>query len=213
MKLFILVYLILFYGLAFFWRSYVTWRATGVNPYRLTQTDGLMSFLGRLYRLASLGSVAAVFLYSLAPTSWYAYLGPLTWLEGSAVTAVGVTLLVLAFIWVLVAQVHMGNSWRIGIDEENETTLVTGGLFRFSRNPIFLGMRLNLLGLFLVIPNALTLTLWLLGDVAVQMQVFLEEEYLQREHGDAYRQYQAVTPRYLGLPGSRARSQSEQSRG
>ena len=139
MKLFILIYLILFYGLAFFWRSYVTWRATGVNPYRLTQTDGLMSFLGRLYRLVSLGSVAAVLLYILAPTRWYAYLGPLTWLEGAAVTAVGVTLLVLAFIWVLVAQVHMGNSWRIGIDEENETTLVTGGLFRFSRNPHFPG--------------------------------------------------------------------------
>ncbi len=213
MKLFVLIYLILFYGLAFFWRSYVTWRATGVNPYRLTQTDGLMGFLGRLYRLVSLGSVAAVLLYSLAPTGWYAYLGPLTWLEGAAVTAVGVTLLVLAFIWVLIAQAQMGTSWRIGIDEENETTLVTGGLFRFSRNPIFLGMRLNLLGLFLVMPNALTLALWLLGDVAIQMQVFLEEAYLQRQHGDTYRQYQAVTPRYLGLPGRRTGPQPQKSRG
>lgn len=200
MKLFLLVYLILFYGLTFFWRSYVTWRATEVNPYRLTQTDGLMSFLGRLYRLVSLGSVAAVLLYSLAPTSWYGYLGPLTWLEGVAVTAVGVTLLILALIWVLIAQAHMGASWRIGIDTENETALVTHGVFRFSRNPIFLGMRLNLLGLFLVLPNALTLLLWLLGDVAIQIQVFLEEDHLRQQHSAAYDHYCAATPRYLGLP-------------
>jgi hypothetical protein len=28
MKLFLIIYLVLFYGLAFFWRSYVTWRVT-----------------------------------------------------------------------------------------------------------------------------------------------------------------------------------------
>lgn len=94
----------------------------------------------------------------------------------------------------------MGRSWRIGIDEENKTELVTAGMFRVSRNPIFLGMRLNLLGLFLILPNAVTLAIWLLGDVAIQLQVFLEEEFLQQAHGTAYQQYQATTARYLGIP-------------
>jgi protein-S-isoprenylcysteine O-methyltransferase Ste14 len=31
----------------------------------------------------------------------------------------------------------MDNSWRIGIDEENKTGLVTKGIFSISRNPIF----------------------------------------------------------------------------
>lgn len=202
MKLFIFVYLILFYGLAFFWRSYVTWRTTGINPYRLHQQDGLTGFLARLYRLISIGVVVSVLLYSLGPAAWYAYLGPLAWLEVMPVTAVGVTLLIFALVWVLIAQAQMGASWRIGIDNEHETALVTQGVFRISRNPIFLGMRANLLGLFLVMPNALTLALWLLGDVAIQMQVFLEEEHLHRQHGPAYRQYQAETPRYLGTPGA-----------
>lgn len=202
MKLFLLIYLILFYGLAFFWRSYRTWRETGVNPYRLIDQAGLAHFVSRVYSLVSLGVVVCILLFSLAPAAWYEYLAPITWLEGDVLTAVGVTLLILALIWVLIAQAHMGASWRIGIDTENETSLVTHGVFRLSRNPIFLGMRLNLLGLFLVLPNALTLLLWLLGDVAIQIQVFLEEEHLRLQHSAAYDRYSAATPRYLGLPKS-----------
>lgn len=213
MKPFILIYLIVFYGLAFFWRSYVIWRATGINPYRLTQKDGLAGFLARLYRLVSIGVVISVLFYSVLPSAWYTYLGPLSWLAIAPVTATGVILLILALIWVLIAQAQMGTAWRIGIDEENKTELVTRGVFRFSRNPIFLGMRASLFGFFLVMPNALTLALWLLGDVAIQMQVFLEEDYLLQQHGATYQQYQAATPRYLGIPGRHARPAAEQPHG
>ena len=202
MKLFLLIYLVLFYGLAFFWRSFATWRATGINPYRLAQAEGLAGFLGRLFRLVSLGLAAVVLLYTLAPANWYAYLGPLVWLESGMVTAVGILLLIVAFFLVLIAQAQMGNSWRIGIDDKHKTQLVTHGIFRFSRNPIFLGMRLNLLGLFLVLPNAVTLTLWLLGDVTIHAQIFLEEQHLNQQHGTTYQNYQAMTPRYFGWPRS-----------
>ena len=202
MKLFLLIYLVLFYGLAFFWRSFATWRATGINPYRLAQAAGLAGFLGRLFRLVSLGLAAVVLLYALAPANWYAYLGPLVWLESGMVTAVGILLLIVAFFLVLVAQAQMGNSWRIGIDDKHKTQLVTHGIFSFSRNPIFLGMRLNLLGLFLVLPNAVTLTLWLLGDVTIHAQIFLEEQHLNQQHGTTYQNYQAMTPRYFGWPRS-----------
>ena len=40
-----------------------------------------------------------------------------------------------------------------------------GGVFGLSRNPIFLGMMLTLLGLFLVIPNAVTLLTFVMGIV------------------------------------------------
>ena len=197
MKLFILIYLILFFSLAIFWRSFVTWRTTGINPYRLTQQAGLDGFLSRLFRFVILGIVVVVLVYSIGPANWYAYLSPFIWLERGFVTAVGLSLLLFALLLVLVAQAQMGDSWRIGIDDAHKTNLVTHGIFRHSRNPIFLGMRLNLLGLFLVMPNALTLALWLLGDVTIQIQVFLEEAHLQKQHGTAYQKYQAETPRYL----------------
>ena len=196
LKIFLLVYLILFYGVAFFWRTYRVWRTTGINPYRLSEKEGLSGFMAAYFRLIVAGTILVVLIMIFAD-SFYQALTPITWLERPLVTGIGLVLLVVAFAWVAVAQAQMGTSWRIGIDTENKTALVTEGLFRLSRNPIFLGMRLNLLGLFLVLPNAVTLALWLLGDVSIQTQVYLEEEHLLTLHRDAYEQYRRRVRRWL----------------
>ena len=85
----------------------------------------------------------------------------------------------------------------IDIDEEHRTPLVRKGVFGVSRNPIFLGMMLTLLGLFLVIPNAVTLLALVLGVVLIQIQVRLEEEFLSRVHGDDYADYRRDVRRWL----------------
>ena len=167
--------MLLFFGAAFFWRAFQTWRATGVNPYRLTNPSGIHGLAGRVYSLVSIGTVLVISLYSFSEAV-YSYLAPITWMQVNGVQWTGAAVLVLSLVWILVAQAQMGDSWRIGIDEENRTTLVTHGVFGISRNPIFLGVRLELLCLFLALPNAATLALWLLGDVMLQVQVFLEEE-------------------------------------
>ena len=91
-------------------------------------------------------------------------------------------LLLAALAWTLVAQAQMGDSWRIGIDSANSTALVTSGLFAISRNPIFLAMRINLLGLFAVLPNALTLLTLIAGEMLMQVQVRLDETHLAGLH-------------------------------
>ena len=97
----------------------------------------------------------------------------------------------------MLAQAQMGGSWRIGIDMKHQTDLIQGGVFRLSRNPIFLGMILTLAGLFLVIPNALMLLILVLGFVLIQIQVRLEEEYLTSIHGDNYLDYRQRVRRWL----------------
>jgi protein-S-isoprenylcysteine O-methyltransferase Ste14 len=198
LKSFLLTYFILFYGIAFLWRSYITWKKTGINPYRLSKQEGIHGYLGRLYRLVSIGVAVTILIYVFAE-NLYNYLTPIQWLEHVYVSTLGLTLLLASFTWILIAQSQMGRSWRIGIDEDNESELVTKGVFAVSRNPIFLGIRLNLVGFFFVLPNAFTLAIWLLGEVAIHSQVFLEEAYLQQAHGDAYQRYQAATSRYLGI--------------
>ncbi|WP_413614210.1 methyltransferase family protein [Flavobacterium sp. N2013] len=84
---------------------------------------------------------------------------------------VAIGLLVVALIWTIIAQNQMKNSWRIGIDTETKTDLITSGLFKFSRNPIFLGIILSLVGLFLTTPNALTVLFLILGYVLIQIQI------------------------------------------
>jgi protein-S-isoprenylcysteine O-methyltransferase Ste14 len=93
----------------------------------------------------------------------------------------------------------MKDSWRIGIDRDMKTALITAGLFSFTRNPIFLGMLLVLAGLFLLTPNAATLIFWIVGYILIQLQIRLEEEYLSRQHGEQYDEFCKKVPRRLLL--------------
>ena len=85
----------------------------------------------------------------------------------------------------------------LGIDVEHRTELVRSGVFKISRNPIFVGMIVTLLGLFLISPNVVTLTTLLLGVILMGIQVRLEEEYLTRLHGDKYIEYRRNVRRWI----------------
>ena len=54
----------------------------------------------------------------------------------------------LSLLWISVAQYQMSNSWRIGIDENNKTELITKGLFSYKPEPDFLGMIISVAGIF-----------------------------------------------------------------
>ena len=91
----------------------------------------------------------------------------------------------------------MSDSWRIGIDEINKTELITKGIFSISRNPIFLGMIVSVLGLFFVIPNALMFCLTITTYIVIQIQIRLEEEFLERQHTKNYINYKQKTRRLI----------------
>ena len=58
-------------------------------------------------------------------------------------------------------------------------------------------MMFTLFGLLLVIPNALTLLILVLGVVLIAIQVRLEEEFLGRTHGDEYAHYRIRVRRWI----------------
>ena len=188
LKIFLPSYLLVYFGVAFVWRSVVVYKTTGVNPYVLGKTDSAYDYIGVVFRLTFLAVVAVIILFS-AFSAFYAYAAPIGWLETDFVRWSGLILLAVSLVWTAIAQLQMGASWRIGIDKKNRTELVENGLFKISRNPIFLGMRLALLGFFLTIPNAVTLLTLGLGDVLMQIQVRLEEEHLRNLHGEKYLEY------------------------
>jgi protein-S-isoprenylcysteine O-methyltransferase Ste14 len=196
LRVFLPVFFIAYLGVAFLWRSWVVYRRTGVNPYVLGSGDGPHDFIGRTMKFTIMGVLVAVGLYTFWPAG-YIYLGPIRWLDRGWVQAAGVTMLLASFAWTAAAQAQMGDSWRIGIDHARETELVEGGIFSRSRNPIFLGMRVSMLGLFLCLPNALTFATFVLGEALMQVQVRLEEEHLTRLHGEAYRVYQGRVRRWI----------------
>ncbi|MCF6507769.1 isoprenylcysteine carboxylmethyltransferase family protein [Blastococcus sp. MG754426] len=116
----------------------------------------------------------------------------------SSVAAGGLTIAVLGFFGVVAAQTGMGTSWRIGVDESERTDLVTDGLFRRVRNPIFTAMVIAQVGLTVAVPTWLSVAALVCLVTAVELQVrLIEEPYLLQVHGATYREYAADTGRFL----------------
>ena len=190
------IYFIIYFGLAFVLKSVIVARRIGKNPLVLPKDDSAYGLIGLYFKL----TLVAMFLYVLAfaffPT-WHDNFLPIISIDNLTIKYIGLGLLAIALIWTIIAQAHMKNSWRIGIDTETKTELVTAGLFRLSRNPIFFGMILSLVGLFLTTPNALTGLFLILGYILIQIQIRLEEEFLTKEHGQNYLSYRQKVRRLI----------------
>ena len=127
----------------------------------------------------------------------YGILNPIKYLETETVQVVGLSIFLVAFTWTAIAQFQMSKSWRIGIDYEEKTELVSSGLFNYSRNPIFLGILLSYLGTFLIAPNTLSFAVLLVIFFIIQTQVRLEEEYLEKVQGQSYLDYKKNVRRWI----------------
>ena len=188
LRYFLPLYLIAYVIAGFFWRSYLVWKKTGVNPVVFKGSDSAHDFIGRLFKVLFALVVAVIVIHAFIPSA-YPYLMPIHWLERTWIRLTGIVLLLVSLLWTILAQAQMGSSWRIGIDTEHSTELVQRGVFKVSRNPIFSGMIVTLLGLFLVVPNVGTLVTLLVGIILIGIQVRLEEDYLMRAHGNNYIEY------------------------
>ena len=98
----------------------------------------------------------------------------------------------------LISVLCMKDSWRAGIPDRDRTELVTSGIYRFSRNPAFLGFDLMYIGVLLMYCNLLTVPLTVFAIVMLHLQILQEERYLEETFGVAYREYKRHTLRYLG---------------
>lgn len=171
-------------------------RATGQETFVVPRDDSAQGFIGRIFKLLFGLAFVVLAVHAFAP-QWERYLLPAVFLEKLAVQWVGIVLLHISLLLVFVAQAQMAESWRVGFDEKQRTELVQGGLFRYSRNPIFVGMLLTMLGLFLSVPNALTLLAAALTWVVLQIQVRMEEAYLATVQGAPYLDYLRRVRRWL----------------
>lgn len=81
---------------------------------------------------------------------------------------------------------------------EPSTTLLETGPYRFTRNPIYIGLVILYFGLAIVLTSAWMLVLLIPVLIILQRGVVEREEaYLKAKFGQAYRQYQARVPRWL----------------
>ena len=189
-------YLILYFLLVFVLRSILLWRKTGINPLTFKKTDNAHDYNGKVFAFITIFELIVVGSYAFK-NEWYEYLLPFWYLEYPALQKIGWIFLIVSLILVWFSQSKMANSLRIGIDEDNSTKLVTNGMFSISRNPIFLGIMIANIGLFLTIPNAFTLLIVSLSTISVNTQIRLEEDFLKREFGNEYIEYAGKVRRWF----------------
>src|SRR5262245_23101196 len=78
------------------------------------------------------------------------------------------------------------------------TAVVTSGPYRFSRNPLYVGLAIVYLGLTLTFDAWWGIVLLALVLIVMHLGVIQREErYLERKFGDGYRQYRSAVRRYL----------------
>jgi protein-S-isoprenylcysteine O-methyltransferase Ste14 len=125
-------------------------------------------------------------------------LEPINALDTTVLHVVGIVLAAIGGTAVFLAQLGMGASWRIGVSDDQDTDLVTGGWFSLVRNPIYSAMIVGWTGFALMVPTWLSIAGVLVIAVGLELQVrAVEEPYLLRTHGDEYGRYGARVGRFV----------------
>ena len=191
---------VVFGAIGFGWRSWLHHRRTG--------STGFKGIIGRPLSIewfAGVGFVAAIVVGVAAPSlQWAALVEPLP--VPNWVPTAGIAIAFAGIAATVYAQIDMGDSWRIGVDHSESTTLVHRGVFAVVRNPIFTAMLVFAFGIMLVTPNIVAILGFTLLLAAIELQVrAVEEPYLRNVHGPAYREYLATVGRFVPRIGTTIR--------
>ena len=171
---------------------------TGINPIVIGRGKGPW----RIVEILSLGSLGLwmteLLLHSLHSSyDIFPQAINVAFLRIGPVRIVGLILAGAGLLTFMLAFLSFGNSWRIGIDRKRPGTLVTEGIFRLTRNPIYLAFDLMFIGVFLVNGTWFFMVFGFLAVIACHFQILREEEFLRRQYGDEFEAYRNRTARYL----------------
>jgi protein-S-isoprenylcysteine O-methyltransferase Ste14 len=177
---------VLFLGLAFGLRTAMQVRRTGDAGWRLGRPHSPAELAARLL----LFGAAVLLLLGLLRADRGRLPGVASW--------GGVAMSVAAIALVTVAQLHMGASWRIGVDPSERTELVTRGVYGAVRNPIYTGMAAFAIGQALMLPTPWAVAATVAMAVGVQVQVrAVEEPYLRATHGRRFIEWARRAGRFV----------------
>ena len=192
-----LIAVLVFYGLGFGWRTWVQLRRYGSSGIVLFRSGRPGQHLREaLFVVLAVALLAEAALAAVAPRRLPG-LVPLAPASAAVLRATGTVMVLGATALMLAAQLDLGASWCVGIDEGARPGLVTGGLYRYSRNPIYVAMLTALLGFALLLPSWISLGLLIGAGLGIRRHVWDEEAYLARTYGEEYRRYAARVGRFV----------------
>ena len=82
-----------------------------------------------------------------------------------------------------------------------EDVPITGGIYHYSRHPVYIGVFVQYIGIGIASASGLFLLLVLI-EIALSVVITpAEERFCLEKYGETYREYIANTPRWIGIPG------------
>lgn len=146
---------------------------------------------------------------ALLTFAWMTFLATLVWIATpvfafadyplNPAPLVAGTICLVVGLWLFYrSHADLGTNWSITLEVRETHTLVTHGVYRTIRHPMYLALFIYAAGQALVVPN------WLVGPAYAVAMVFLfalrlrpEERMMLEEFGDNYRAYIATTKRLI----------------
>ena len=115
-----------------------------------------------------------------------------------AVAVLGVVILCGALLLFFRSHADLGRNWSISLQIRNEHRLVTTGIYRFIRHPMYSSFFLLAIAQFMLLPNWFAGTTGLIGTGLLYAFRVRQEERMMVEHfGAEYRDYTAHTGRLI----------------
>jgi protein-S-isoprenylcysteine O-methyltransferase Ste14 len=125
------------------------------------------------------------------------YLGIFDDLNVWPIVLAGDILITAGFLFAVGVHFSLGRQWRSGIDPRGPGTLRTDGFYKYSRNPMYLGVATAQAGFFLALPSVFSGVCLLVGLYALHRQTLAEEAHLASLFPEDYRHYRNRVRRWL----------------
>lgn len=110
----------------------------------------------------------------------------------------GVVCALVGILLVAVSLINLGSSTRLGLPA-GKTTFRQGGVYRFSRNPMYVGFHLITVGSVLWLACLWTVLAAVYSLVVYHLIILGEERFLEGRFGKPYTEYATRVRRYLGV--------------
>jgi protein-S-isoprenylcysteine O-methyltransferase Ste14 len=171
------------------WVDMLVMRLVGLDVYR--RASGLPSEMktNRQYRLVSYASMVVDTMAVAYSIFLPLKLGTIWFYTGLAILLIGLVVLITATI----------NFARTPMDVP-----VTRGIYHYSRHPLYLASLLIYFSVGIASVSWVFLLVFVVQSVLTRIAAIEEERFCLEKYGEAYREYIDKTPRWLGLPKSRA---------
>ena len=171
----------------------------GINPIVI---GGGKKGLVRLVELVSFGGLVLwilEFVLYAVHADFHIFPAPLNQvvIDSQLSRIIGAVLVFVGLLFFLGAFVSFGDSWRVWFDIKTPGKLVTGGIFAFSRNPIYVFLDLWFIAVFLMNGRLIFFVFAILTLIMIHWQILQEEAFLSKLYNEPYHRYRSQTGRYI----------------